>query len=381
MRFADIIGHSELKAQLRQGVLSGRVSHAQLFVGRAGYGALPMALAYAQYLNCPCRTPEDSCGVCPTCLQMSTLSHPDLHMVMPVNKLGKKSGEVVISEGFMPQFRNLFAQKEGYISPQMWFDELELGKTLQGVISAKEADDIIRKLSFKSYGAEYKIMVIWMAEMMNEQAANKILKVLEEPQGKTLFLLVSERSEKLLSTIISRTQRVDVPRIESSELEQYAAQRGVIDTLQQRAVARVCAGDVIELKSLINGEHSAQRSENFAHFTALMRLSYNDKHLELMSWAEEVSAISREGQRGMLQYFLRMLREAYVIHAGLGDISYLWGEEADFCKKFAPFIGNQNIEFLISQIELALSQLSQNGNPTIIFTHFALIVSKQINRL
>ncbi len=381
MRFADIVGHSELKAQLRQGVLSGRVSHAQLFAGRAGYGTLPLALAYAQYLNCPCRTQEDSCGVCPTCLQMSTLSHPDLHMVMPVNKLGKKSGEVVISDGFIHQFRRLFAQREGYISPQMWFDDLELGKTLQGVISAKEADDIIRKLSFKSYGAEYKIMVIWLPEMMNEQAANKILKVLEEPQGKTLFLLVSERSEKLLTTIISRTQRVDIPRIESSELEHYAAQRGVTDTLQQRAMARVCAGDVIELKSLINGEQSAQRSENFAHFTALMRLSYNDKHLELMSWAEEVSALPREGQRGMLQYFLRMLREAYVIHAGLGDISYLWGEEADFCKKFAPFIGNQNIEFLISQIELALSQLSQNGNPTIIFTHFALIVSKQINRL
>ncbi len=381
MKFSDIIGHQELKAQLRQGAQSGRVSHAQLFAGRGGYGTLALALAYAQYLNCPNRTAEDSCGVCPTCMQMSTLSHPDLHMVMPVNKLGKKSGEVVISDNFMSQFRRLYAQGEGYITPQMWFEELELGKTLQGVISAKEADDIIRKLSFKSYGAEYKIMVIWLPEMMNEQAANKILKIVEEPQGKTLFLLVSERSEKLLSTIISRTQRVDVPPIEIPDLERYAQQRGITDSAQQRALARVCSGDVIELKSLINGEKSAQRSENFAHFTALMRLSYNNKHLELMTWAEDVAALPREGQRGMLQYFLRMLREAYIIHAGVGEISYLWSEEADFCKKFAPFIGNQNIEFLISQIELALAQLSQNGNPAIIFTHFALIVSKQINKL
>ncbi|MFI3282444.1 MAG: DNA polymerase III subunit [Rikenellaceae bacterium] len=381
MRFADIIGHQELKAHLRQSVLSQRVSHAQLFSGRGGYGSLAMAVAYVQYLNCPNRTPEDSCGVCPTCQQISALSHPDLHFVMPVNKMGKKSTEVVVSDNFMGQMRQLFVHNGGYITPTMWFDELELGKTLQGVISAKEADEIIRKLSFKSYGAEYKAMIIWLPEMMNEQAANKILKILEEPMGKTLFVLVTERSERLLSTIVSRTQRVDVPRVDVKDMEIYAAQSGVCDEVQLRSMSRVAAGDIVELRSLLRGENASQRGENFTLFTALMRLSYNNKHLELMSWAEDVAALSREQQRGMLQYSLRMLREAYIIHAGVGEISCLWGEEADFCKKFAPFIGNQNIEFLIGQIELALSQLSQNGNPTIIFTHFALIVSKQINRL
>ncbi|MFI3302232.1 MAG: DNA polymerase III subunit delta [Rikenellaceae bacterium] len=381
MRFADVIGHEELKGHLRQSVLSQRVSHAQLFAGRAGYGSLAMAVAYAQYLNCPNRTAEDSCGVCPMCQQIGALSHPDLHIVMPVNKLGKKSGEVVVSDNFIAQMRELFSRTRGYFSAEEWFAELNLGKTLQGVISVHEADEIVRKLSFKSYGAEYKVMIIWLPEMMNEAAANKILKVLEEPMGKTLFVLVSEKSEKLLSTIISRTQRVDIPRVEVAELERYAAANGVVEQSRVRSMARVAAGDVIELRALMRGEGASQRSENFAMFTALMRLSYNNKHLELMSWAEDVAQMTREQQRGMLQYSLRMLREAYVIHAGVGEISNLWGEEADFCKKFAPFIGNQNIEFLISQIEEALAQISQNGNPMIIFTHFALIVSKQINKL
>ncbi len=381
MRFADVIGHSELKRHLRQSILSGRVSHAQLFAGRGGYGTLAMAVAYAQYLNCPNRTAEDSCGVCPTCQQIATLSHPDLHVVMPVNKMGKKSGEVVLSESFMGQFRALFERTGGYITPEMWFEELELGKTLQGIISVKEADEIIKKLSFKSYGAEYKVMIIFAAEMLNEAAANKILKILEEPQGKTLFLLVSQRSERLLTTIISRTQRVDIPRIESSQLQEYAMQRGVCDPAQAKALSRAAEGDVVELQSLLRGESSPQRAENFAHFTTLMRLSYNNKHLELMTWAEDVATLARETQRGMLQYFLRMLREAYIIHAGLSDISYLWGEEAAFCNKFAPFIGNQNIESLIAQCELTLRELAQNGNPTIIFTHFALFVSKLINKV
>ncbi len=381
MRFSDVIGHTELKAHLRQSVLSGRVSHAQLFTGCGGYGSLSLAIAYAQYLNCPNRTSEDSCGVCPTCQQMGALAHPDLHIVMPVNKMGKKSGESVLSDDFISQFRELSISAGGYITPEMWFERLELGKTLQGVISTKEADEIIRKLSFKSYGAEYKIMLIWLPEMMNEQAANKILKVLEEPLGKTLFLLVSEHSERLLSTIISRTQRVDVGRVDIEDLRSYALQNGVAYDAQLRSITRTAAGDMIELRALIKGQGAELRGENFAHFTALMRLSYNNKHLELISWAEEVASLPREQQRGMLQYSLKLLRDAYIIHAGVGEISYLWGEEADFCKKFAPFIGNQNIEFLIEQIELAIAQLSQNGNPVIIFTHFALLVSKQINKL
>ena len=377
MRFADIIGQQELKRHLAQSVYRGRISHAQLFTGAAGTGALPLAIAYAQYLNCPNRKDGDSCGVCPSCQQTAALAHPDLHFVFPVNKQGKKSGEVVLSAEFMPQWRECVASTAGYFTPQQWYDRLDLGKTLRGMISAKEAVEIIRRLSFKSFESEYKIMLIWLPETMNDEAANKILKILEEPWEKTIFLMVSERPDLLLSTIISRTQEVAVPRLTVEDLMPMAEG----DQQQRRNMARLAAGDLIEMRRLTGGEEDEVRRESFDLFCRLMRLSYNDKHLELIDWADEVATLTREQQRSMLRHAARLLRESYMLHAGLGQISYLWGEEAAFCNKFAPFIGNQNIEFLIGEIEQAMRQVSQNGNPRIIFTHFALAVSKQINRL
>ncbi len=378
MKFGDIVGHEELKARLRRGVAEGRIPHAQLFTGLAGYGTLPLALAYVQYINCTNRSAEDSCGVCASCHQMGELAHPDLHIVMPVNKQGKKSGEAILSEDFMPLLRSEISQSEGYLAPSKWYEAMELGKTLKGVISAKEADEVVRKLSFKSFTAGYKAMIIWLPEMMNEQAANKLLKILEEPWAKTLFILVSEVPERLLATITSRTQEIAVPRIELEALAQYAERRGVSERAKQQSVARLAAGDLLELRRVLSGEKAGERSELFELFTRLMRLSYNDKHLELMGWAEDVAQLSRADQLNLLSYALMMLREAYIRHAGVAELCYTWGAEAEFCTKFAPFIGNENIEFLIVECESATAQITQNANPTILFTHFALSVSKRI---
>ncbi|MFR9566463.1 MAG: DNA polymerase III subunit delta, partial [Rikenellaceae bacterium] len=343
--------------------------------------ACPLALAYAQYVNCPHRTQEDSCGECPSCVQISELSHPDLHFVMPTNKAGKKAGEVTLSDDFVAQWRALVTQRGGYLSAEEWYASLDLGKTLMGVISAKETDSIVKKLSFKSYTGGYKIVVIWQAEILNEQASNKLLKLLEEPWERTLFILITENADRLLETIRSRCQRLDVRAIQSDELTHYVAEQGASDTQKLKSLVRLSGGDITTLRTLLEGQSDSQRTENFALFTSLMRLCYNDKHLELLEWAEEVSALTRDAQRSMLTYSLSMLREAYIIHAGVEEISYLWGEESSFCSKFAPFIGNQNIEFLMGEIENAMRQINQNGNATIIFTHFALTVSKQINRL
>ena len=377
MKFSDIIGHNELKRRLAQQIDTGRVSHAQLFTGLAGYGSLPMALAYTQYLFCPNRKDGDSCGVCPSCHQIAELAHPDVHFVFPVNKQGKKSGEVVLSSDFMPLWREIVADTQGYFTREQWYDRLDLGKTLQGMISAKEADEIIRRLSFKSFESEYKVMIVWLPETMNEEAANKILKILEEPWEKTIFLLVSERPDRLLQTILSRTQEVAVPRLTVEDLMPMATG----DEQQRRNMARLAAGDLIEMRRIVGGDEDAVRAESFEMFCRLMRLSYNDKHLELIDWADDMAQLTREQQRSMLLHSARLLRESYMLHAGLGSISYLWGEEAKFCNNFAPFIGNQNIEFLIGEIESAMRQIGQNGNARIVFTHFALAVSKQINRL
>lgn len=381
MRFADITGQEDLKRHLAQSVDAGRVSHAQLFTGLAGAGALALAVAYVQYLCCRHRRDGDSCGECPDCKQIAALAHPDLHLVFPVNKQGKKSGEVMRSDEFLPQFRELFTERGGYFSAQDWYDRLDLGKTLKGMIAAREADEIIRKLSFKSFEADYKTMLIWLPEAMNEEAANKILKILEEPWEKTLFLLVSEQPDRLLPTIISRTQEVAVPRIAPDVLEGVAHGQGIADPVKARNMARLAGGDLVELQHLVAGENDALRKENFDLFCGLMRLSYNDKHLELVTWAEDAAQLSREQQRAFLRDASRLLRESYMLHAGIHEISYLWGEELAFCSKFAPFVGSQNIEPLIGEIESALAQISQNGNPTIVFTHFALAVSKMIKRL
>ena len=381
MRFADIIGQDDLKRHLAQSVDAGRVSHAQLFTGLSGSGALALAVAYVQYLCCRHRRDGDSCGECPDCKQIASLAHPDLHLVFPVNKQGKKSGEVMRSDEFLPLFRTLFDERGGYVSPQDWYDRLDLGKTLKGMIAAREADEIIRKLSFKSFEADYKTMLIWLPEAMNEEAANKILKILEEPWERTLFILVSEQPDRLLPMIISRTQEVAVPRIAPDVLARVAAGKGVSDPLQARNMARLAGGDLLELNHLVAGESDALRKENFDLFCGLMRLSYNDKHLELVSWAEDAAQLSREQQRAFLRDAARLLRESYMLHAGIREISYLWGEELAFCSKFAPFVGSQNIEPLIAEIESASAQIAQNGNPTIVFTHFALSVSKMIKHL
>ena len=380
MKFSDIIGHDELKRRLVNQIDGERVSHAQLFTGLAGYGTLPLALAYVQYLFCPNRHDGDSCGECPSCRQIEALAHPDLHFVFPVNKREKRSGEVVTSDLFIEKWREIWHEKRGVFSAEEWYERLDLGKTMKGLITAKESEEIIRKLQFKSYSSEYKAMIIWLPEAMNQEAANKILKILEEPWEKTLFILVSERPELLLQTIISRTQEVSVPRIDVATLREVAIAEGKSPE-EALNMARLAGGSLLELGELMRGESDEMRHQCFELFTRLMRLSYNDKHLELFEWADDMTALTREGQRQFFLHSVRLLRESYMLHAGLGKISYLWGEEAEFCAKFAPFIGNQNIEALISEIERAMLQIAQNGAPRIVFTHFALAVSKMINRL
>ena len=380
MRFSDIVGHDELKRRLAAQIDAGRVSHAQLFTGAAGYGTLPLAIAYVQYLFCKNRHDGDSCGVCPSCRQIEELAHPDLHFVFPVNKRDKRSGEAVTSDQFIEKWREIWRDSGGVFTAEEWYERLDLGKTMKGLITAKESEEIIRKLSFKSYSSEYKAMVIWLPEAMNQEAANKILKILEEPWDKTLFILVSERPELLLTTITSRTQEVAVGRIECERLERLALAEGR-DATVARNMARLAGGSLIELRELLQGQTDEARKQYFDLFCRLMRLSYNDRHLELFEWADDMSALSRESQRQFFVHSLRLLRESYMLHAGLGAISYLWGEEEAFCRKFAPFIGNQNIEILVEEIERAMAQIAQNGSPRIVFTHFALAVSKQINRL
>ena len=379
MKFSDIIGHSDLKRRLAAGIDGGRISHAQLFVGTAGSGTLALALAYTQYLHCTNRRNGDSCGECPSCRQIEKLAHPDLHLVYPVNKQGKKPTNGLVASDFIEEFRSLFERTGGYFSPQQWYDSLDLGKTLKGAIAVREAEEMIRKLSFKSFASKYKTMLIWLPETMNERAANMILKILEEPWEDTIFILVAEQTDKILGTILSRTQEVTVPRLAKEDLMAEIYKQGVTDEVEARNMARLACGDLLQLRQILSGEEDEIRNENFNLFRTMMRHCYLNKHLELLNWADEVAALSRERQMGLMTDFARLLREAYITHAGVHQASYLWGEEADFCAKFSPYIGSENIEQIIELLEEAVRRLRQNGDPRIVLSWFALSTSKYIN--
>ena len=379
MQFKDITGHSGLKVRLARGVDEGRVSHAQLFTGESGYGALPLALAYAQYVNCTDRRDGDSCGVCPSCRKYGELAHPDLHFVYPVNS-SKSGSQKPLSDAFIKQWRGLWAETGGVFDEQKWYQAINI-ENQQGLITRNEADEIIRKLSFKSFEANYKVVVIWLPEKMRTEAANALLKILEEPWERTLFLMVSAAPELLLPTIISRTQQVVVPAVAQEDMERYLVGKYGIAGDDAVRIARASGGNLIEAARLAEGADSEASQEYFELFTQLMRLSYNDKHMELLEWADGVAAMGREEQKRLLQYSVRLLRENYMLNAGMDGITNLWGEELKFSKNFSPFIGNHNIEALVREMELTLAQIAQNGNPKIIFTHFALVVSKQIVKL
>lgn len=362
---------------LRRCVADGRVAHALMLAGGCGVGTLPLALAYIQYLNCHDRHDGDSCGVCPSCVQMSALAHPDLHFVFPVNS-SKGGQQKPLSDSFMPQWREQVASTGGYFDERMWYDRIGLDNQ-QGIITKREADEVIRKLSFKAFESEYKCVVIWLPEKMGVEAANGLLKILEEPWSKTLFVLVSAAPEQLLPTILSRVQRIDVPPIEPAVAERWLEEHGVDDSRRAAAMARLAGGDVIAMRKAA-GDEGGGNEEDFDNFVSLMRFSYNDRHMELLSWADNMASLGREAQKRFLRYATGMVRESYMLSAGMENISYLWGREMEFCTKFAPYIGSWNVEKLVEENSSALLHITQNGNARLVFTHYALSVSKLIGR-
>ena len=227
-----------MKQQLRASIREGRIPHAQLFTGISGIGKLQLALAYAQYLNCPHRTDEDSCGQCPTCLQFEHLQHPDLHFVFPIVKTD--AGDTC--DAFLEPWREIILNNH-YFDLDDWHSALGV-ETKQSMIYEKESGEIVRKLSLKSYGDGYKVMIIWQPEKMNTATANKLLKLLEEPPAQTVFLLVSEHPEQLLSTILSRVQTIRIPRLETETIAQALLQKG-IDAVKATDIARIANGSYL----------------------------------------------------------------------------------------------------------------------------------------
>ena len=374
MLFREIIGQEATKQQLRQAVREGRIPHAQLFAGISGIGKLQLALAYAQYLNCPHRTDEDSCGTCPTCLQFERLQHPDLHFVFPI------VGSDETCDSFLEPWREIILNKH-YFDLEDWHKALGV-ETKQSMIYEKESGEIMRKLSLKAYGEGYKVMIIWQPERMNAQCANKLLKLLEEPSPKTVFLLVSEHPEALLSTIQSRVQTIRVPRLETETIAQALQQNG-IDATKAWDIARIANGSY--LSALKKADESEENQQELRDFIALFRDAYTvgvlrDPHKKydslkrLRQWSLDMAdnKVGREKQKHFLQYAQQQVRENYIRNLAQPELNYQMEEERAFSANFAPYIHSGNVEAIMDQLDLAERQIEQNGNAKVIFFDLCL---------
>ena len=384
MLFREIIGQEQTKNQLRRAVHEGRVPHAQLFTGISGIGKLQLALAYAQYLNCPNRTEEDSCGICPTCLQMQHLQHPDLHFVFPIVKTD--AGDTC--DAFLEPWREIILNQH-YFDLEDWHRALGV-ETKQSMIYEKESGEILRKLSLKAYGNGYKVMVIWQPEKMNADCANKLLKILEEPSDKTVFLLVSEHPEQLLSTIRSRVQAISVPRLETETVAAALRDKGM-DARRADDIARIANGSY--LAALKKADESDTNQQELRDFIALFRDAYTvgvlsdpQKKYEslkrLRQWSLDMadSKVGRERQKHFLQYAQQQVRENYIRNMAQPELNYQMEAEQEFSVRFAPFIHDGNVEAIMNQLDLAERQIEQNGNAKMIFFDLCLQMIVLIKR-
>lgn len=366
MFFKDIIGQEQVKERLRLELHEGRVPHAQLFAGPEGSGALPLAIAYARFLLCTHRGETDACGTCPSCVKLNKLAHPDLHFVFPVVK--RKGGGDTVSDDYIREWREL-AISTPYFGLNHWLDAMG-AENQQAQIFVKESDELTRKLSLKSSEGGYKVVVLWLPEKMKVECANKLLKLLEEPPALTVFLLVSEEPDRILPTILSRTQRVNVPRLGDSEISTALSRQFGLQPSDAVETARLANGSYLQALEIIH-----RGDDNllfFELFVSLMRLAYQRKVKDMKDWSETVATMGRERQKNFLAYCQRMVRENFISNFHRRELNYMNRDEANFAVRFAPFINERNVIGIADELSEAQAHIEQNVNPRMVFFDFAL---------
>lgn len=373
MKFEQILGQKEIKERLIQSFVNNRLSHAYLFFGIAGSGKLGLAIAFAQYLSCTDKQEKDSCGQCLSCKKYEKLIHPDLHFVFPVIT---ESGKKKISDAFISEWRELI-QNDVYISYNEWMQHLG-SQNKQGIISVDESAEIIRKLSLKSYESEYKIMIIWLPEKMNNSCANKLLKILEEPPHNTVFILVSDERESVLPTILSRTQAVKILGIDDDIMQEYIIKNFNLNTQEAADIVKISNGSYVEAKKQILA--SEENKFNLQQFIRFMRFTYSRNIAEALQWADEMAKIGREAQKNFLKYSSILIRENFVYNFKNNNIYYLTKEEEEFASKFAKFLNNNNVNEIVKVLDEAYFHIERNGMARIIFTDIAFLVMRVIKK-
>ena len=363
-----MIGQTAVKQQLKQMLTEERMPHALLFAGPEGCGKLPMALALAQRLLCQHPTADnESCTTCQNCLMAQKLAHPDLHFIFPTIK-SKGQNSPAVSDQFLTEWRQQIAETP-YFSRQTWLNRLKVEKQ-QSLINVADAANIINKLSNVSSQGGYRVVIIWLAEQMNLQCANKMLKILEEPPQKTVFILTSDHPERLLPTILSRTQRIDFSPLSTDELKEAIETYNGLEGRDALMVARAAAGSYINALEQIT--MNAERAQFFDQFVLFMRLCYMRKIKDLFEWSQQLSMWGREKQKAFLEYTQRLIRENFIYNFHNAELNYMNAKESDFAVNFARFINERNVIGIAEEIEKAQRDIEQNVNANMVFFDFSL---------
>jgi len=366
MLFKEIPGNKIVKERLIATVNKNRVSHAQIFSGRSGSAKLALALAYARYLNCDKKLKTDSCGKCSSCLKYNTLSHPDLHLVFPVLKTS--GSKTVISDNFVGLWRD-FILNNVYGSLNDWIDLLgKDNKIAERVeIYKDDAISIYKKLSLKNFEEGYRVILIWMPEQMNTAASNKVLKILEEPPKKTMFLLVSENPNRLLPTINSRLQKTDINDFSIQDL--MLVFKDKINKEEIQRIRDITNADLGKMIQLIEGREGA---DIFNNFSSWMRLVYKVDILNITKWVDAISSLGRKYQKMFLSYSINMIRECLIFNFANKSLLKTQKTERVFISKFSLFIHEDNSVMIVEELEKSIKEINRNANAKILFFELSL---------
>lgn len=370
MNWSEVIGQEDIKQKLTSMVDDEHVPHAMILCGPYGCGKMAMAMAMASYL-----LTEGSVRINPQFnkanseAMLGQWEHPDLHFSFPtIKRTGMSADHQPVSGDYAKEWRQMLMQGP-YFNISQWMDYMDAANQ-QAIITGAESDELARKLSLKSSLGGYKVAVIWLPERMNLTSANKLLKLLEEPPHQTIFIMASEEPEKLLDTIKSRTQRIDMKRLTNKDIcDALVQQRGIDDASAQR-IARLANGNWMNALDALNT--SNENRQFFDMFTMLMRLAYTRNIKELKKWSEAVAAYGREKQRRMLVYFTGQVRENFMYNFRNPELTYMTVEEENFSKKFSPFINELNVIEISELMERANRDIGQNANAKIVMFDMAL---------
>lgn len=381
MKFSDIVGQNHLKNHLVNSVQKGRIPHAQLFIGPEGSGTLAMALAYAQYLICNNTGNENEGGSTACNLKFNNLQHPDLHFVYPVATTDSVKSNPT-SDDFLSSWID-FLKETPYASVNDWYEAIGIQKK-QGNISVHEAASILKKLILKPFEGGYKVMIIWMAEKMNTEAANKLLKLLEEPTDKTVFILIAEDEKALLQTILSRCQVLHFNALNEQEIVQGLMEKESCDEVDAYSIAKQAQGNynkALKLRYNITNEYPFD--EWFVTWVrAAFRANKNARVVsDLIKWSDEISAIGREKQKLFLNHCMELFRQALLLNYSTSELVYMEPKVENFkLKNFAPFVNEHNIMEIFKEIEDASYHIERNGNAKIIFTDLSIKLTRLIHK-